>query len=94
MPPSANAKMRKGEIWGVNQEVNQATEQSIDKFLVGGVRWLGIEIWNTSRSQQHHPSALATLCLLWPPPVVHLLATCSVNAPVTPQPNEAAALAF
>lgn len=79
---------------GVNQEFNQATEQSIDKFLVGGVIWLEIEIWTTSRSEQHHSSALATLCFLWPPPVVHLLTTFSVNTPVTHQPNEAAAVAF
>lgn len=88
------AMMRKSENLGVNQEVNQATEQSIDTFLVGSVIWLGMEIWTTSRSEQHHSSTLATLCLLWLPPVVHFLTTFAFNTPVTHQPDESAALAF
>lgn len=33
----AQVVMRTGENLGVNQEINQATEQSIDKFLIGSV---------------------------------------------------------
>lgn len=62
--------LRKGENLGVNQEINQPAEQSIDRFLLGGVLWLGIKIWYAPRSVQHR-SILATLYLLWPPPVPH-----------------------